>query len=67
MPAQPLIANVRCRCTPVYVDMDGRLYIGREIERTQIFELPDTSIIDMPPTNGCKTKTSRFVHTRPQF
>ena len=61
------MAKLICKYTPVYVDMNGRVYIGREIERTQIFELPNTSIIDMPPTNLCKTQTSGFVFNRPPF
>ena len=67
MSCQPLMAKLICKYTPVYVDMNGRVYIGREIERTQIFELPNTSIIDTPPTNQCKTQTSGFVYARPQF
>ena len=67
MSRQPLMAKLICKYTPVYVDMNGRVYIGREIERTQIFELPNTSIIDMPPTNLCKTQTSGFGYARPQF
>ena len=56
MPAQPLMAEVPCRYTPVYVNMDGRLYIGREMEKRLKFEIPNTSIIDIPPTN----RTSRI-------
>ena len=67
MPAQPLVAEVSCRCTPVYVDMDGRLYVGREMTKTQKIEIPNTAITGPSSTNLCKTKTSKFGYTLPPF
>ena len=67
MPYQPLVAEVRCRCTPVYVDMDGRLYAGHEIIKTLKIELSNTSATVHSSANLCKTKTSGFGYTRPPF
>ena len=67
MPAQLLMAEVRCRYTSVYIDIFGRVYIGREMERTQKITLPNTSIADISSTNLCKAKTSRFGYTLPPF
>ena len=51
MPTQPLVAEVSCRCTPVYVDMGGRVYIGREMERTPKIELPNTNTTGQSSTD----------------
>ena len=67
MSRQSLMAELHCKFTPVYMDMNGRVYLGREIEKILQIEIPNTSIIDIQPTNLCKTQTSGFVYARPPF
>jgi len=66
MSRQSLMAELHCKFTPVYIDMNGKVYIGREIEKILQTEIPNTSIIDTPPTNLC-TQRPQFGHARIPF